>query len=105
MNMRLVVKIPSSHIPDSHIPVTAARDKGIAPRHHSPDTHDMALQTSQMPTLGVKNVNLCVVKGHNNILVCQVQASNHTLIRCNLPLVNFASDAPSRLDLVALLEM
>jgi hypothetical protein len=59
-------------IPYSDISVATSTDESITIRNHSPDTHDMTLQTALMAAFSVKDVNLCIVKRDNNVFVGQM---------------------------------
>lgn len=58
-----------------------------------------------MLAIRVKDVNLGIVKRHDNVLVRKVEACHDTLVRGNLPRVAAPPGPPSRLYHVALLEM
>jgi hypothetical protein len=51
----------------------------------------VALQGLLMIAIDVKDVNLRVIKGEDDILLRQVQAGHYTLIRCDLAGIAMAS--------------
>lgn len=97
--------IPSRHIPDSNVSIASSRHQNMTPRHHGPYTHDMTLQTSQMPPRGVEDVNFCVVESDDDVFVGEMQTCDDSLVRGDLTLIDLAANAPGSLDLVSLLEM
>jgi hypothetical protein len=56
-------------VPDADITIAASADESIAVRDHSPDTHDVSLQTSQMASFTIENMNLCVVERNDDIFI------------------------------------
>ncbi len=58
-----------------------------------------------MVTLGVEYMNLCIVKCHDDVLVCEMEARHYALIRGDLLLEDFASRSPRSLHHVSLFEV
>ena len=92
-------------VPDPYVSIAATRHKGTLVRNHSPHTHDMALQTPQMSTFCIKNVDLGVIKRNDDIVGREVQGGHYSLIRCDLSRLHITTMSPSSLHLVSLLEV
>lgn len=96
---------PSHHVPHAHVSVTSTTDESVAPWDHGPDAHDMAMQGPLMVAIRIENMDLGVIKRHDNVFWRQMQACNHSLVRSDVMADGPAAMAPRRLDHVSLLEV
>lgn len=97
--------LPSGHIPNADITVTASTDKGVTPRNHRPYSHNMALQSLLIITISVENVDLGIVQSNHDVLWRKMQARNDALILGDVSSNILTSSSPCCLYQVALLEV
>ena len=69
--------IPSEKIPYPDVPVTSTTDQDVFPRNHGPYAHNVALQCLLSIALGIENVDLGVIKRHDDVLWRQVKTGHH----------------------------
>ena len=100
-----VRRCASRHVPHADVAVAAAGDEHVVPGHHGPHAHHVALQRLLVVALGVEHVDLRIVQRHHDVLLRQVQARHHALVRRDLLLVHLAARPPRRLHHVPLLEV
>jgi hypothetical protein len=97
--------VPGREIPDTDISITTTTNQKVAPWHHCPDAHHVALKRLLVRSVHIENVNLGIVEGDDDVLFSEMQASHYSLVRCDLPRVDLASRAPRRFHHVPLLEV
>ena len=97
--------LPSRQIPHPHIPIASTADEDILPWDHSPYSHNMTLQDPLCIPFRVKNMNLRIVKGHNDVFRREVETGNDSTILRNIPRDVAPTCPPCGIDQVSLLEV
>lgn len=97
--------LPGLEIPNTHVTVTAATHQGITPRDHSPNAHDMALESALRIALAVKYVDLGVIKSQDDVLWGKMEACDDATFLGDVPRNTRAPRSPGSLYQVALFKM
>lgn len=91
----MTLNLPSLEVPYSHVAITASTDQSIIPGNHGPDTHNMSLQGALRVSLSIEHMNLGIIKCHNDVLGCQMQACNDAPLLGNIPRCASTARSPS----------
>ena len=81
------------------------RHKDIIPRHHCPDTHDVACQGLLMVPVGVEYMYLGIVQRDDNVLFCKVQTCDDSLVGSDMLNDTLTTFSPCCFHQILLLEM
>ena len=99
------MSLPSRQVPHTHIPIASTADEEILPWDHSPYSHDMTLQDPLSVSLRVKDVDLRIVEGHDNILGREMETGNNSTILRDIPCDIATTCSPCSVHQVSLLEV
>jgi hypothetical protein len=97
--------LPCGHVPNSNITVTASTDKRVFPRYHCPYAHHVAGQGLLVAAISIKNMNLCVIEGNDNVFVSQMETCDDAMVRGDLAMLNSSALFPGTVNLIALFEV